>query len=242
MARIDIPFVIEKQHITQPTREKLVAGGRNYFYATFKMCDVWSDITGLKAEFVREGVEPKLMELSETESGYECEIPWEVMADKGIFQVGIFGGDRLLTNYEYVIVLEGCGGKGGEPLAPTEDWFRKIEKQIADIANANMMPTCAFVNILGGIDNWLSEAVITDEGKVIGSRYGQIVNVNNAIITPNSKVDLQISSEQMVIFYEKDLAFVAENEDGVVTVYCVGNVPENDYTLQATITEVITNV
>lgn len=99
----------------------------------------------------------------------------------------------------------------------------------------------SFVNILGGIDNWTPEDVRDSNNNVVGTRYGQIVNVNNAVITPNSKVDLQISSEQMVIFYEKDLAFVAENEDGVVTVYCVGNVPENGYTLQATVTEVLIN-
>lgn len=101
--------------------------------------------------------------------------------------------------------------------------------------------TCSYIRILGGIDNWEAEDVTDSTGKVIGSRYGQVVNVNNAVITPNSKVDLQITSEQMVIFYEKDLAFVAENEEGVVTIYCIGNVPENDYTLQATVTEVTVN-
>lgn len=99
----------------------------------------------------------------------------------------------------------------------------------------------SFVNILGGIDKWTPENVLDANNNIIGTRYGQTVNVNNAVITPNSKVDLQISSEQMVAFYEKDLAFVAENEDGVVTVYCIGNVPENNYTLQATVTEVIVN-
>ena len=72
-------------------------------------------------------------------------------------------------------------------------------------------------------------------------RWYQIVTVNNAPVTPFSKVDLQPSSEQLVIFHEKDLAFVTENEDGVVSVYCVGQVPKNDYTIQATITEVATN-
>lgn len=98
-----------------------------------------------------------------------------------------------------------------------------------------------FVNIHGGIDNWTAENVLDSNNNVVGVRYGQVVNVNNAVITPNSKVDLQISSEQMVIFYEKDLAFVAENEDGVVTIYCIGNVPENDYEIQATVTEVKIN-
>ena len=72
-------------------------------------------------------------------------------------------------------------------------------------------------------------------------RYYQVVMVDNATITPSSKVDLQPNSEQLSIFHEKDLAFVTENEDGVVSVFCVGQVPTNDYTIQATVTEVILN-
>ena len=69
-------------------------------------------------------------------------------------------------------------------------------------------------------------------------RYYQVVTVQNATITPRSKVDLQPSAEQLTIFHEKDLAFVAENDNGVVSVYCVGQVPQNPYTLQVTVTEV----
>ena len=98
--------------------------------------------------------------------------------------------------------------------------------------------TKAYVKILGGKSNWDAEEVKDSSGKVIGTRYGQRVNVNNAVITENSKVDLQITSEQMVIFYQKDIAFVTENDGGVVTVYCIGQIPENDYNIQATVTEV----
>ena len=97
----------------------------------------------------------------------------------------------------------------------------------------------AFVNILGGENNWTPEDVLDADGNIVGVRYGQVVDVNNANITPNSKVDLQLSSEQMVIFYEKDLAFVAENDNGEVTVYCIGQIPQNDYRMQATVTEII---
>lgn len=69
------------------------------------------------------------------------------------------------------------------------------------------------------------------------NRWYQVVDVENATITERSKVDLQPSAEQLCVFHEKDLAFVAENEDGVISVYCVGQVPENDYTIQVTITE-----
>ena len=107
----------------------------------------------------------------------------------------------------------------------------------ASVTNSSA-PTYAFINILGGEDNWVAEDVTDASGNVIGTRYGQVVNVNNAVITKYSKVDLQITSEQLVVFYQKDIAFVAENEDGVVTVYAVGSIPENDYRIQAIVTEV----
>ena len=69
------------------------------------------------------------------------------------------------------------------------------------------------------------------------SPYSQRVTIEG--VTPNSQVDLKPSIEQLAIFYDKDLAFVTENEDGVVTVYAIGDKPANDYTMQVSITEVI---
>lgn len=66
--------------------------------------------------------------------------------------------------------------------------------------------------------------------------YSQVVYIEG--VTKHSKVDLQPSVEQLAIFHDKDLAFVTENEDGVVTVYAIGDRPTKDYTMQATITEV----
>ena len=114
-----------------------------------------------------------------------------------------------------------------------------VDEKIDKISVEGSAPTQSFVNILGGSENWEAENIYDNSGNIIGSRYGQAVNVNNAVITPNSKVDLQITSEQMVVFYEKSLAFVAENDDGAVTVYCVGGIPQNDYTVQAIVTEVV---
>lgn len=68
------------------------------------------------------------------------------------------------------------------------------------------------------------------------SLYSQIVTIDG--ITEYSKVDLLPSVEQLAIFYNKDVAFVTENEDGVVTVYAIGDKPTLDYTMQAQITEV----
>lgn len=68
------------------------------------------------------------------------------------------------------------------------------------------------------------------------SPYSQVVTIEG--VTENSQVDLTPSIEQLAIFHEKDLGFVTENEDGIVTIYALGQKPENDYTMQVTITEV----
>ena len=66
--------------------------------------------------------------------------------------------------------------------------------------------------------------------------YSQVVTIDG--VTKNSQVDLTPSVEQLAIFYNKDLTFVTENENGVVTVYAIGQKPQNDYTIQVTLTEV----
>ena len=69
-----------------------------------------------------------------------------------------------------------------------------------------------------------------------GGAYSQVVVIPG--VTAYTKVDLQPTPEQLEIFYTKALGFVAENENGVVTVYSIGDRPLNDYTIQVTLTEV----
>lgn len=66
--------------------------------------------------------------------------------------------------------------------------------------------------------------------------HSQVVTIDG--ITEYSKVDLLPSVEQLAIFHNKDVTFVTENEDGVVTVFAIGDKPLLDYTMQAQITEV----
>jgi hypothetical protein len=106
-----------------------------------------------------------------------------------------------------------------------------------------ILPTHASITIYGSEDaenadknQW--EDDIDENGN---NRFKQLVHVDNAIITANSKVDLQPTPEMLAIFHAKDATFVAENEDGVVTVYCIGQKPTNTYTIPVTITEVTIN-
>ena len=78
--------------------------------------------------------------------------------------------------------------------------------------------------------------ILADAWEGDESPYSQVVTVDGT--TAYSKVDLQPSVEQLALWHQKDLAFVAENEDGVITVYAIGDKPANDYVVQVTVTEV----
>lgn len=96
------------------------------------------------------------------------------------------------------------------------------EKEVVKFANAP------------GIDEvtLLASAWVSGEDK----RHSQVVEIESA--TNKSQVDLTPSDEQLAIFYTKDIGFVTKNESGKVTVIAIGQKPENDYTVQVTITEV----
>ena len=98
-------------------------------------------------------------------------------------------------------------------------------KKIVDTLYAKSLVKTATIDLLASA--WTEDS---------NNQYSQVVVVDG--VTKYSKIDLQPTAEQLVIFYEKDLSFVAENEDGVVTVYCIGKPPLNNYVIQATVTEV----
>ena len=78
----------------------------------------------------------------------------------------------------------------------------------------------------------LASAWVSDEDK----RHSQVVEIERA--TNKSQVDLTPDDDQLAVFYKKDIGFVAKNESGKVTVIAIGQKPENDYTMQVTLTEV----
>jgi hypothetical protein len=66
--------------------------------------------------------------------------------------------------------------------------------------------------------------------------YSQVLNLPN--ITANSKIDLTPTPTQLNTFFTKGYSFIIENKNKVVTAYCIGNKPTEDYTITAAITEV----
>lgn len=83
------------------------------------------------------------------------------------------------------------------------------------------------------------EGNVIDEEKIVKNRYVQFVEVVNATVTPNSKIDIQPSPSDLTVFREKDLTFTAINAGGHVRICVVGQKPANQYTFSATVTEVV---
>ena len=128
---------------------------------------------------------------------------------------------RGYSAYE-VAVLNGF--KGSE-----QEWLESLKATGSGGTGGGNAPTARIGYATLTANGWVGDK----------SPYSQVVDIEG--VTANSQVDLTPSIEQLTIFYEKDLAFVTENEDGVVTVYAIGQKPTNDYTIQVTITEVIVN-
>lgn len=102
-----------------------------------------------------------------------------------------------------------------------------IEKAINDYFEENPVQSASRIGEI---------TLLADAWEGSSSLYSQIVDIEG--ITENSQVDLTPSVEQLLVFYEKDVTFVTENENGIVKVYAIGQKPQNDYSIQVTITEV----
>ena len=66
--------------------------------------------------------------------------------------------------------------------------------------------------------------------------YSQVVEIST--VTSATKIDLQPTVAQITELQNADIALMAENIDGVVTIYSFGGKPSSDMTMQVLLTEV----
>lgn len=133
---------------------------------------------------------------------------------------------RGLNGKDGVDGKDGINGKDGyTPKRGVDYWNADDVAKIMAEVNKSLSPAkIGYVNLPAA--NWVDED---------NNLYSQVVAIEG--VTERSQVDLTPNVEQLAIFYEKDLTFVTENEGGTVTVYAIGQKPQNDYTIQVTITE-----
>lgn len=89
----------------------------------------------------------------------------------------------------------------------------------------------------GASDRIVSVNLPLDKWKGGESPYFQVVDIS--VVSLRSQVNLQLSVEQTEQALIDGTAFTTENNDGEITVYAIGQKPTTDYTIQATVSEVI---
>lgn len=148
-------------------------------------------------------------------------------------EITLYGDDgKQITSPNFSIIVDDTVQSDDEVESTNE--YTALTKAMSDYADAKEN----LGSITGGGTARIADVELL-ASKWQGSThpYSQVVSIPG--VTEFSQVDLTPSVEQLAIFYNKDLAFVTENEDGVVTVYAIGQKPAKDYTIQCTITEVI---
>ena len=128
----------------------------------------------------------------------------------------------------YEITSDGTTKKialSSEDLQKIIDELNELKKTVSSLHTKSFVKTTT-ITLLAS--DWITDS---------DNQYSQVITIDG--ITEYSKIDLQPTPEQLTIFHEKDVTFVTENDDGIVTVYCIGVKPSNDYVIQATVTEVI---
>lgn len=142
----------------------------------------------------------------------------------------------------------GKDGKDGNPgvYVGTGDMPSGYTLQINPNGSSDSFRNSIVAEVLAMVEASLQASANVRIGTVLllshgwnGSKSPYWQDVSIPTVTPNTQVDLTPSVEQLAIFHNKDLAFVTENDNGMVTVYAIGQKPTSDYEIQVTMTEVI---
>lgn len=232
MKRIEISV---KNLVAWQTNSTDYVCGNSKFVVGFDFDSEWDEFEIKTARFYHGGEHTDIVF-----TGTECKVP-KIFNVKRM-EVGVFAGDLHTTTPAVVHCRKSILCNSGTPADPTPDVYaqvmeflnngvsaEQIAKAVADYLEANPVETGSKATI--GVVDLIADKWVGDE-----NLYSQVVTIEG--VTENSQVDLTPDVEQLVVFYEKDLTFVTENEGGVVTVYAIGQKPEHDYTIQVTITEV----
>lgn len=114
---------------------------------------------------------------------------------------------------------------------------KEAERQTAEESRIVTMNTIRQMLSEGELNpKYASVSLSASAWKGEADPYSQVVSIPE--VTEFSRVDLLPTVEQLAIFHDKDISFVTENVGGVVTVYCIGDKPTKDYTMEICITEV----
>ena len=217
--------------------------GNSKFVVGFDFDKEWNEFETKTARFIHGGEHTDIVF-----TGTECKVP--KIFNVKTMEIGVFAGDLHTTTPAVVKCRKSILCKSGTPAAPTPDVYaqvmeflnkgvsaEQIARAVADYLEENPVETGSKATI-GVVDLIAANWVASQNSENLYYQEVTIYEVPENFDFENCQVDITPDVEQLVVFYEKDLTFVTENEGGTVTVYAIGQKPENDYTIQVTITEV----
>ena len=144
-------------------------------------------------------------------------------------EIGVYasGSDYCTTTPAIVPCMKSILHGSGTPDDPAPDVYQQIIAKINELLTQEAPGGARLGEVTLPASAWIKRQE---------NLYYQVVSI--AGVTENTQVDLTPDVAKLAEFYEKDLAFVTENDGGVVTVYCIGQKPANNHTIQVTMTEV----
>ena len=158
-------------------------------------------------------------------------VPWEVLEKPCVWlSIGVYGENKdgsvvIPTTWANVCPIHvGVDPDGDPSTTPTPSIWQDMMNYIASLSTkpaARVDKVVLLASAWQGADNLHAQVVALDG------------------ITQYSQVDLKPSAEQLAEFHEIDLALATENDDGIVTVFAIGDRPAKDYTIEVSITEVV---
>lgn len=151
-------------------------------------------------------------------------------------EIKLYGGDgKLLTSPRFTIIIEGVVYTDDSQIESSDEFsaltetMARAEAAIA-IAEAYAERSMAKVGEI---------TVYADKWEGSDKLHSQVVAVDGVTITEKSQVVIALSAEQVLRFRDKEISFVTENEGGVITVFVIGDVPQNDYVFEVIVKEVV---
>lgn len=201
----------------------VIVCGNSDYQIEFTFDEEWADLAvkTVRFTYVKDG---KIRYTDIVMDGNLVNVP--VMTNVREVLVGVFAGDLVTTTPARVPCDLSIRCGTGAVDDPTPSQYDQIMALLNNGGGGGGGTTARIGEVTLPATSWTGS----------GHLYSQVVTIDG--VTVNSQVDLTPSVEQLVVFYEKDLSFVTENEGGVVTVYAIGEKPQNTYTIQVTITEV----
>ena len=129
-------YEVNGTKVTLIEDETLVAGSVGVHYAEFVLDETWGEYTAATAVFKNGETEREIM----LENG-KCEIPWEVLSERGTLQVGIYGasGEKIRPTLWAMPKTVHPGAMAcEESREPTPDKWRQVLKTIEEAEYAVM--------------------------------------------------------------------------------------------------------